>query len=175
VAKVGYGHNKTGRERGATLVEFALLAPLLFLLLFGIIEGARLIGGFTGIWTAAREGARYATTLDDSTVTPGTPRYLDCAGIRATAKAKVGGLVSISDSQIGINYFDAVGTQVADCNTADSTYPDPPSASVGGGSTVHVTVEGSFQAVVPLLSSFLNNISLDSTQSRSIFMGVIGG
>jgi len=45
------------RDRGGTLVEFAVVAPLLFLLLFGVIEFARVGHGFSTVWTAAREGA----------------------------------------------------------------------------------------------------------------------
>jgi Flp pilus assembly pilin Flp len=118
------------KEQGATLVEFAFVAPFLFLMLFAIVEFALLTASFTGVWTAAREGARYATTVGDSTVTPGTPRYLDCAGIRNAAQ----GLVAFgepTDGQIAINYFDPAGTQVADCNTADSTYPTPTQSACG--------------------------------------------
>lgn len=47
-------------ERGAALVEFAVLAPLLILLLLGIVEFGYLFGQFNEVRHAAREGARYA-------------------------------------------------------------------------------------------------------------------
>ena len=47
-------------ERGANLVEFAILAPLLILLLFGIIEFGWLFGQFNDVRHGAREGARFA-------------------------------------------------------------------------------------------------------------------
>lgn len=75
-------------------------------------------------WTSAREGARYATTVGDSSITVGTPRYLDCAVIRVTAQ----GLVSIAeptDSQIAITYFNPAGAAATDCNEADPTLPSP--------------------------------------------------
>lgn len=48
------------RGRGQALVEFALIAPMLFLLIIGIIELGRLVFFYHTINNAAREGARYA-------------------------------------------------------------------------------------------------------------------
>lgn len=51
---------KRGREKGANLVEFALLAPLLILLLLGIIEFGWLFSQNNDVKHGAREGARAA-------------------------------------------------------------------------------------------------------------------
>jgi hypothetical protein len=48
------------RTRGQTLVEFALVAPWFFLLLFAIIEGGRFVFFYEVLNNATREGARYA-------------------------------------------------------------------------------------------------------------------
>ena len=42
------------------MAEFALVAPIFFLMLFGIIELALLMGGQNGLVSSARELARYA-------------------------------------------------------------------------------------------------------------------
>ncbi|HEY2917344.1 MAG TPA: TadE family protein [Candidatus Limnocylindrales bacterium] len=47
-------------SRGQALVEFALVAPIFFLLTFAIIELGILFGGQNGLVSAARELARYA-------------------------------------------------------------------------------------------------------------------
>jgi Flp pilus assembly protein TadG len=47
-------------ERGAALVEFAVVMPLLILLLFGIMEAGWLFAQLTETRNAAREGARLA-------------------------------------------------------------------------------------------------------------------
>ena len=47
-------------DRGASLVEFALLAPFLILLLLGIIEFGFVLAQMNEIRHGAREGARYA-------------------------------------------------------------------------------------------------------------------
>lgn len=48
------------RTRGQAMVEFALVAPMFFLLLFGIIEAGRFIFYYETLSHATREGARYA-------------------------------------------------------------------------------------------------------------------
>src|SRR4051794_14469125 len=56
----------TKRKRdggGQALVEFALVAPLFFLLVFAVIQFAILLGGQIGVSNAAREVARYASTV----------------------------------------------------------------------------------------------------------------
>lgn len=45
-------------ERGATLVEFALVLPVILLLVFGMIEFGRVLNAQIVIRNAAREGAR---------------------------------------------------------------------------------------------------------------------
>ncbi|MDX1449910.1 MAG: TadE/TadG family type IV pilus assembly protein [Acidimicrobiia bacterium] len=47
-------------ERGASLVEFAILAPLLVLLILGIVEFGWIFGQFNDVRHGAREGARFA-------------------------------------------------------------------------------------------------------------------
>ena len=48
------------KTRGQSLVEFALILPILLLLLLGIIEGARIIWAYITVQNAAREATRYA-------------------------------------------------------------------------------------------------------------------
>jgi Flp pilus assembly protein TadG len=54
-------HRRSGA--GQALVEFALVAPLFFLLIFGVIQFGILFGGQIGLGNAAREVARYASTV----------------------------------------------------------------------------------------------------------------
>lgn len=52
-------------QRGAVLVEFALVLVLLLVLVFGIIDFGRALYTANSLNTAAREGARYAAVLED--------------------------------------------------------------------------------------------------------------
>ena len=162
------------KDRGASLVEFALVAPLLLLLLFGVIEFARLAHGFTTVWTAAREGARYATTVGDTDGING-PNYLDCDSIVETALNKVVGM-TLGTSDVHVTYSNLTGTPVADCDPASPLpFPAPTgTVDIDNGFTIEVEVTGEFDAIVPVTSAFLDGIVLDSTQTRSIFKGVVG-
>ena len=51
-------------EHGGSLVEFAVIAPLLFVILFGIIEFGILIYDKAVITNASREGARAGIVFD---------------------------------------------------------------------------------------------------------------
>jgi Flp pilus assembly protein TadG len=59
------------RDRGAAAVEFALLLPLLLLLVFGIIDFGRALNAQITLTQAAREGARLEA-LGKSNVVSGT-------------------------------------------------------------------------------------------------------
>jgi Flp pilus assembly protein TadG len=51
---------QAARDRGAAAVEFALLLPVLLLLVFGIIDFGRALNAQITLTQAAREGARLA-------------------------------------------------------------------------------------------------------------------
>jgi Flp pilus assembly protein TadG len=62
----------SNRERGAALVEFALVLPLVLMLAFGIVTSAVTYNHKIDLTHAAREGARYGATLAQLQCT-GTP------------------------------------------------------------------------------------------------------
>ena len=59
------------RDRGAAAVEFALLLPVLLLLVFGIIDFGRALNAQITLTQAAREGSRLAA-LGEANVVSGT-------------------------------------------------------------------------------------------------------
>jgi Flp pilus assembly pilin Flp len=52
------------KTRGAAIVEFALVVPILFLLVWGIISFSRAYQRLNALTSSLREGARMASTLD---------------------------------------------------------------------------------------------------------------
>lgn len=52
-------------ENGQSMVEFALVLPILLFILLGIMEGGRMFGGYLELQHAARDGARYAAIHTD--------------------------------------------------------------------------------------------------------------
>jgi Flp pilus assembly protein TadG len=59
--------SRSRNERGAAAVEFALIASILFMMLFGIIEFGRIFSEMEVLNSAAREGARVAAVRGTST------------------------------------------------------------------------------------------------------------
>jgi Flp pilus assembly protein TadG len=51
-------------QQGASMIEFAIVAPLLFLLVFGIIDFGRAFFLYNNLTNAARDGARVGAVLD---------------------------------------------------------------------------------------------------------------
>ena len=62
--------NKTSNEHGTSLVEFAIVLPLLLIVLFGIFEFGLLLYNQAVITNASREGARFG-------IVARTPRHTD--------------------------------------------------------------------------------------------------
>lgn len=56
-------------NRGAALVEFALIAPILVILVLGIVEFGCLLYDKAMITNASREGARYGIVMADPRIT----------------------------------------------------------------------------------------------------------
>ena len=52
------------QERGAAAVEFALVVPILLMLLIGMVTGAFAVSDHLSITNAVREGARYGAAVD---------------------------------------------------------------------------------------------------------------
>jgi Flp pilus assembly protein TadG len=59
---------RAARDRGAAAVEFALLLPLLALLVFGIVDFGRALNAQITLTQAAREGARMAALGEPNVV-----------------------------------------------------------------------------------------------------------
>jgi len=64
---------RAGRSRGQALVEFALVAPLFFMLLLAIVEFGIAVYYIQVLNNAAREGARYAIVHGDESTRPTGP------------------------------------------------------------------------------------------------------
>ncbi|HET9852410.1 MAG TPA: TadE/TadG family type IV pilus assembly protein [Candidatus Limnocylindrales bacterium] len=60
------------RERGQSVVEFALLAPIMIFLLFAILDLSRIYTEMASVESAAREAADYGTSL-------GAEKWVDTA------------------------------------------------------------------------------------------------
>ncbi|MEE9275800.1 MAG: TadE family protein [bacterium] len=76
------GIRRAVRDRGQAVVEFALLLPVLIVLIMGVIDIARAYNVLQVVTNAAREGARVAIlpSSTSTTVTTTVDTYLTAAG-----------------------------------------------------------------------------------------------
>ena len=117
---------KPKRTKGQGIVEFAIVLPILLLIVFGLIELGRLLFFYTVVNNASREGARYGIAVGE--VGGGSLRYFDCTGIR-DAGLSIGRFAGMQSSDILISYDGGPGTSTkyATCEIL---------AGYGGGDTI---------------------------------------
>jgi Flp pilus assembly protein TadG len=133
-------------RRGAAAVEFAIVAPIFFLLVFGMIEYGRMIMVQQVITNAAREGARTAV-LDGATITGSSG--VDAVVDNYLTSAKI----STSATTIGVT--------VNNVSTTDLSTTSP-------GDAIGVTVSIPFKNVSWLPSPlYLGSTTLSATAVMS--------
>ena len=151
-------------SRGATLVEFALVFPLFILLIMGTIDMGRYMAATASVNTAAREAARYGSSVglnNGGTVA----RYLDCDGIVA-AGVGYGAAVDFQSTDFAISFDDgpAASNLVASCVSGSVDNP----ADVESGDRVVVTVTRPFSMLSPIVGSFFGPITITSVDRRTL-------
>jgi hypothetical protein len=136
-------------DSGAVAVEFALVAPFLLLVLFGMITTGFTYSDHLSITNAVREGARLGSALPiaQDSAHPVTPAPT-ASGWASSVQTRVHDVYfnagsNISTSQICVKLVDSSNTVVpgaqalgADCGGE----PDPPSTMAAGSCAVKVWV-----------------------------------
>jgi hypothetical protein len=152
---------KTKKENAQGMVEFALILPILMMLMLGIVEFGRLIFVYASVTSASREGARYGSAVGD---VGGVSRYLDCDGIR-NAALKAGQFAGLELDDISIQYDDGTAVKEAAC---------PPTERINLADRVVVSAGINFQPIVPLIDIFFpeDGFDINSTTARTIIKEV---
>ena len=88
------------RSAGQALAEFALVAPIFFLILFAIIDFGRYVYYVQILNNAAREGARYAIVHGSNSLNPSGPTSADPTGTHVIAAARNFAIGVIGDSSV---------------------------------------------------------------------------
>jgi Flp pilus assembly protein TadG len=124
-------------ERGAAALEFALIVPILILLLIGTITSAMVYGDHVALNNAAREGARYGAAADITSSDWATSvrdrvkqTYFNSNGAQP------------SNSNICVKLVSASGTTLASYSGADcGSQPTVPTSMNVGSCAVLVWME----------------------------------
>lgn len=138
-------------EKGVSAVEFALIAPLLFVLTFGIIEFAILLFDKAVVTNASREGARAAIVFNVD----------EDGGYAPLTKAYIQGVVT--------SYFDGLPLVSLGADNTPVITVDYENGEAVSGEDVTVTVTYTYTFLVfrPLLSliggDFTDGINLVGT------------
>ncbi len=89
------------RPRGQALVEFVLVAPLFFLILFAMIDFGRYVYYVQILNNAAREGARYAIVHGALSLAPtGPPDDPSGAAVKDVVRNYAIGVIGIADATV---------------------------------------------------------------------------
>ena len=126
------------------MVEFAIVAPILFALLFGIFEFGRMVFVYSAVTNASREAVRYASAVgyDDY----GEIKYKHCAGIRERARRSAY-FMNLQDADITIEYDKGPGTAVFHICTGTVD----PGYFISSGDRVLVTVTAEYRPYTKLV------------------------
>lgn len=156
------------KSRAQTMVEFALVLPILMMLVFGLLEVGRMAFVYVTIASASREAVRYGSASGLNT-TGGINKYRDCIGIRA-ASQNVDFLNSFNDDNIIIEYYHkGSSTKFSSCPVGGVG----PSV-ISNGDRIFVRVTGNFEPIVsfiPLLTRTVANGNPITSQNFHTLIG----
>lgn len=156
-------------ERGDSLIEFAISAIVVFMLLFGIMEFARAMYIYHFVSYAAQAGTRYAIVRGSSWSKPcsgktSTGSDLGCNASNTDVTNYIDGMApaSVDTSQLTVNATwpgTVGGSSGATCaNTKTTTNDNNP------GCVVQVQVQYTFHFILPLMPNLSPTFSATAQQ-----------
>ncbi len=140
------------RQRGQTLVEFALILPVLLLILIGIFEFGRIIFLYANLFNAAREGARYGLTHPQ-----------DYNGILQHAQERIT-LTELSSGDLTVSMD--TGPTSSDICVMDVSNDCASYAVIGN--RVKVSIGYIVSPLTPLFEPIINELNLQTEAARTI-------
>jgi len=145
-------------ERGTALVEFALIAPLLFFLVFGIIEFGRALNYYNDLTQLSGQGARAAIVSRNPDGTAVGTANADCAANNQTIQCQIAKTYP-TDGELKNGISVCLGTLQSDGTISTPTTP----LTIGSPVTVRTKFPFHF-----LTALFGTTITLTSTQTERL-------
>jgi Flp pilus assembly pilin Flp len=137
-------------DEGVAAVEFALLLPLLALLVCGVVDLGRWFSAWNETKNAAREGAAYAQVFPYRQTAGGGPDCADPNNVTARARQELG---SAASSSFGVSVV-------------------PPATGCGmpttRPSTVAVTVTRKVPLITPIIKNLVGDVDITATVQAKV-------
>ena len=140
-------------QRSQALIEFALISPVLLLLVFGIIDIGRAVFYYDTLAHAAREGAREA-------ISASTPLPTDASVLAAVMQQLVGAPVTAPCPQ------GPVTSATPPSNTAGIDFAGPQTGQ--GNTDLNVIVLYTYAPLTPLVGGQFGTFHLASNQHMTV-------
>lgn len=140
------------RERGQTLLEFAIITPVLMLLIMATVDLSRMLETHVTIQEAARDAARYAVTGRIDCTGPATPTREACI------------VQTVKDDTSSLTNASTVGTTYQ--SWTYPSYANPPTLNSAGSQcdAVQVKVTYNYHPVTPMINFFVTSIPLSASE-----------
>ena len=149
-------HQKTS---GAATVEFALVAALVFALIFGIIDFSYIFWGTLSMQHAVREGARYAVTGQSSIATNPTAKERCDAAVVEIKNQSMGFYDRVSPVVI----FSTVSSDIPPVIT-----PAPQNSCFNANDIIVISVECALEPLTPPIRALFTNGKYSFTVSAAM-------
>lgn len=160
-------------SRGQSLVEFALVLPIFLLLLFGLVDGGRLVYQHSVLSQAAREGARLASveaswigSVDAGCGSTGGPVCPASAtamkiDIVSAANRMIAPFATVTSADVFVRCDPTGGTPTGDWTGSSCS-------SNAAGNVASVRVTGMFRPITPVIAQLIGNVSMSASTSMVI-------
>jgi uncharacterized repeat protein (TIGR01451 family) len=149
-SRLSFGSRQRGQGQG--MVEFALMLPVLLLVMLGIIEFGYIFAVYSGMFNAAREGTRY-----------GVANPQDMTGIIATARQKIF-MIDPSAVNINLSYDQGPGTGM---------FTDPELVDIGDRVVISVTYD--LPTITPVIQPIVSSLPIRTQAARTVVSLGAGG
>jgi PKD repeat protein len=143
---------RKSRSKGQALVEFALVVPVMLLLLVIAIDFGRMFFSYIEITNAAREGAAVGSHA------PSNLTQIQATAGQETSSQAQGGENALT---ITTSCKDSVGVVLADCTLASG-------GAAGGGNTITVKIDEKFTFYTPLINGFFPNLHMQTNATSVV-------
>ena len=139
------------RRRGQSLVEFAMIMPIILIVILGLLDLGRAVFSYNTLSQAARSGSRVAMVDQNP------------ARVRTKAIAAAASL-GLATSNVDVCFKRADSGQTSCASSAD----DCPESTRVIGCLAIVRAHLPYAPMTPILSIFMSSISLSSTSIEPI-------